>query len=564
MKRFILSLVALAALVGAWSCAATQSSEIDDVGASSSSSGNGNSGAGAGNIGGGLVFGGHGPGGNGNASICKVPPDSDDAVVPNCDDVAPPDSFDPVQQWSWTAPPPKDPTAMMTGSYTTPLVGNFTDDDNNGEIDLCDVPDIIVGAIETFAFDLNSPIMLTSQVTMHLLSGDDGHEHFSFQAAVDGFVYPAFGDIDNDGLPELVTADAAGRIIAFEHDGSVKWLGDVGGYRSHFSAAQCTTTAIYDLDGDGTPEIILGYEVFNAQGKRLWGVPGNAAEHEGSYWCVTPTAADLDGDGKLEVLFGHQTYHHDGKLYWQIAGQPPSHPHVADLDADGLPEVFLTNMNGYMLVQHDGQISYGPVRPSGEPASPNCWGKPAVVHDFNGDGKADVAASTCTTYAVFQMMPGGMQAQWNANVQDQSGLATATAFDFLGDAVAEAIYADETQIFVFDGVTGQQAMTAPRSSGTLIEFPVVADVDNDGSAEIVYVSNYQSPDSGPTLVVLRDGQDRWIPSRRIWNQYSYHVTNVREDGTIPAKMKNSWQHLNTFRTNAQIGADGECVPDPPN
>jgi len=474
-----------------------------------------------------------------------------------------PDSFDPVKQWSWTAPPPKDPNAMMVGSYTTPLVGNFTDDDNNGEIDLCDVPDVVVAAIETFSFDFNSPIMLTSQATLHLLSGDDGHEHFAFQAPVDGFVYPSFGDIDNDGLPELVAANANGNIIAFEHDGAVKWVGDPGGYRSHFSAAQCTTTAIYDLDGNGTPEIILGYEVFDAQGKRLWGVPNNAAEHEGSYWCVTPTAADLDDDGKLEVLFGHQTYHHDGTLYWQINGQPPSHPHVADLDADGLPEVFLTNMNGYMMVQHDGQVSFGPVRPSGEPASANCWGKPSVVHDFNGDGKADVAASTCTTYSVFQMSPGGMQDQWSAAVEDMSGLATATAFDFLGDAVAEAIYADETFIFVFDGVTGKQAMNAPRSSGTLIEFPVVADVDNDGSAEIMFVSNYQAPDSGPTLMVLRDAQNRWIPSRRIWNQYSYHVTNVREDSTIPAKMKKSWKHLNTFRTNAQIGEEGDCVPDPP-
>jgi Tfp pilus tip-associated adhesin PilY1 len=77
-----------------------------------------------------------------------------------------------------------------------------------------------------------------------------------------------------------------------------------------------------------------------------------------------------------------------------------------------------------------------------------------------------------------------------ANVQDFSGLATATAFDFLGDGVAEAIYADETQIYVFDGKTGQINLTSPRQSGTLIEYPVVADIDNDGSAEIVYVSNY--------------------------------------------------------------------------
>jgi hypothetical protein len=80
------------------------------------------------------------------------------------------------------------------------------------------------------------------------------------------------------------------------------------------------------------------------------------------------------------------------------------------------------------------------MRPTDPNPAPNCWGKPAVVHDFDGD----------------------------------------TAFDFLGDGVAEAIYADETQIYVFDGKTGQINLTSPRQSGTLIEYPVVADVDNDG------------------------------------------------------------------------------------
>jgi hypothetical protein len=130
--------------------------------------------------------------------------------------------------------------------------------------------------------------------------------------------------------------------------------------------------------------------------------------------------------------------------------------------------------------------------------------------------------------------------------------------------VAEAIYADETSIYVFDGQTGNVALTAARASGTLIEYPVVADVDNDGSAEIVFVSNYyQGQQPGPTLTVLRDADERWIPARRIWNQYSYHVTNVREDGTIPVQMKKSWQLLNTFRTNSQISAEGDCSPEPP-
>jgi hypothetical protein len=96
-----------------------------------------------------------------------------------------------------------------------------------------------------------------------------------------------------------------------------------------------------------------------------------------------------------------------------------------------------------------------------------------------------------------------------------------------------------------------------RQSYTQIEYPVVADIDNDGSAEIVVVSN-----GGEAPVrVFHDSQDRWVPARRIWNQHAYHVTNVREDGTLPAVQPPSWQQLNTFRTQAQIATTGgTCKP----
>jgi hypothetical protein len=55
-----------------------------------------------------------------------------------------------------------------------------------------------------------------------------------------------------------------------------------------------------------------------------------------------------------------------------------------------------------------------------------------------------------------------------------------------------------------------------------------------------------------------------MPSRRIWNQHAYHVTNVLEDGRIPRNMPASWKSLNTFRTNSQRGQGGDCKPPVPN
>ncbi len=92
---------------------------------------------------------------------------------------------------------------------------------------------------------------------------------------------------------------------------------------------------------------------------------------------------------------------------------------------------------------------------------------------------------------------------------------------------------------------------------------LLAVIDNDGSAEIVVVSNQYGNGMSPPVQVIRDKDDRWIQARRIWNQHTYHVTNVREDGTIPQFEPPSWKSLNTFRTNAQIEGGGLCEPPIP-
>ena len=210
------------------------------------------------------------------------------------------------------------------------------------------------------------------------------------------------------------------------------------------------------------------------------------------------------------------------------------------------------------MVEHDGAVVFQNLTPTGDGGFGLTWFRPATVHDFDGDQIAEYAVSSANHYSVYE---GDASIVWSANVSDQSGIAAGTAFDFLGDGIAEAMYADETTMFIFDGA-GAPLLTTPRTSGTLSEYPVVADIDNDGSAEIVVVSNQYLGMPSPTVQVIRDVDDRWIQARRIWNQHTYHVTNVREDGTIPQYEPPHHTLLNTFRTNAQIEEGGLCKPPP--
>jgi hypothetical protein len=459
--------------------------------------------------------------------VCHVTDDMN--AVGDCKITAPPDSFEPAVQWSFAG------MGAENQAIASPLVANTNDDNGDGSIDLCDIPEVIVPIYGAGPQQSDGHIWL--------LDGETGDVVLQLPEMIDGYANPAIGDIDGDGMIELVTIRSEldnvinGHAIALEMDGTVMWENtDV------FDAWQ-VAVALADLDADGDVEIMAGELVLDHTGSTLWQGPDNGA-------IDIPVAADLDGDGDLEVLLGPNAYHHDGSEYYTSPGGI-SHPQVANLDDDPEPEVLLAGFNGLTLLEHDGTVVYSNEIPNGD----SSWWRPAAIHDIDGDDDPEILVSSNQHYNVYEP---DLSSVWTANVQDNSGYAAGTAFDFLGAGYAEAMYADETSLYIY-GEDAEVLLTSPRSSWTLAENPVVAYVDNDGSAEIVVVSNGGAQ---PPVQVIRDVEDRWIQARRIWNQHAYHVTNVREDGTIPQHQVPSWQTLNTFRTNAQIEGGEICKPEP--
>ncbi len=85
------------------------------------------------------------------------------------------------------------------------------------------------------------------------------------------------------------------------------------------------------------------------------------------------------------------------------------------------------------------------------------------------------------------------------------------AFDFLGAGAAQAVYNDQVELFVYDGGSGGVLFSVANSTETTLGYPIVADVDNDGSAEIL-VSSSSMGNAG--VYAIRDKEDRWIQARR--------------------------------------------------
>ncbi len=463
----------------------------------------------------------------------------DGNAPPPCTDSALPDSFEPEVQWSWSG------TTELDEVVAAPLVANLTDDNGDGVIDLCDTPDIVVVAFEPFL----DQSMIPEQGRLVVLDGATGEEHFVIDHNIYWVSHPALGDIDDDGLPEIIVA--AGdtfeqqRLTAFNHDGSLLWEGEP------LPELHSRTVGLADIDNDGDVEIVVGTYVFDHEGAVLW-----QADHEGASG-VTHAIADLDGDDDMEIMIDHAAYHHDGSDYYETTPTSPgtfAHPLVANMDDDDDPEVVLIG-DGITILEWDGEVavdwSIGELGRS----------VPGAIHDVDSDGRPELLTGSGSSYTTFE---DDLSVKWTVAVADTSGGGAGAAFDFLGDGQAEAMYADEASLFVFDD-SGTALSDTPRTSWTQWEYPVVADIDNDGSAEIVVVSNRgptYAKDHPPAVQVIRDADDRWIQARRIWNQNSYHVTNVREDGTIPQVEPKHWLGLNTYRTQAQISSGGQvCRPE---
>ncbi len=374
---------------------------------------------------------------------------------------------------------------------------------------------------------------------LRALHGADGTEYFNvldpaLRAAPGSDL--AVGDIDNDGLPEILAIKQTGEVMCFDNDGTWKWTSKViVGIRK--------AVAIADIDNDGVPEVIAGRTVLNNDGSMRWvGTAGSGYDS---------VVADLDLDGVPEIVSSNAAYRNDGTIYWS-AVMGTRHA-VANFNKDPFPEVVGVGSQGVYMVAHDGTPIWGPI------ALPSAAGGigPPLVADFDGDGLLDIGVAGYDLYTVFNQ---DGTYKWKAQIHDlSSGGAGATAFDFDGDGASEIVYSDEQFLRIFSGVDGSVLFQTEGPSATLLEQPIVLDVDNDGFAEIVTALNNSDRPNLNTGIEVYGTIQRWPPSRTIWNQYTYHVTNINDNATIPIAEKNNWGVFNDFRAQTYQGIDP--VPD---
>ncbi|WP_137940237.1 FG-GAP-like repeat-containing protein [Chitinivorax sp. B] len=437
--------------------------------------------------------------------------------------------FKPVLKWHW-----KD-----GGVISTPIVGPLTDTNGDGRYDGRDVPTVIT--IHALGID-GAPGYITA------LSGKDGSllwQQKDSQLAVEATSHPAIADLDGDGVPEIVAYLNRGGIAVLNHDGSKRCTSDLP---RKSDPKNYSGLNVADIDGDGKVEILARGVVLNGDCSLRLQLDASDTWH-----VLRTIAADLDGDGRPELISGAGTVvHADGTPYWTFTDFP-GHVAVVDVDHDGKPEVIVVSGQSttwrMVLFSHDGKRLWGPV------AIPGAYnvGAPTIA-DMDGDGTPDIGVAASTLYTVFNA-DGSIK--WSTPINDGSAVTGSTVFDFDNDGRAEIVYFDEQTLHVFDGRNGQPVFEIPNTSATASEYPVVADVDGDGHADLLVPAN-----SGTYgLRVFQDEKNSWVNTRKVWNQYDYHITNINEDGSVPRTEQNSWTTHNTYRLNRRLDYSPTAKPD---
>lgn len=473
--------------------------------------------------------------------------------LPECEHRPTPGSFAPELKYHWNKG-----NIMMA-----PIVIQLDDDNCDSVVDERDIPEIVFSTFDGGDYNHNGTLWAVSALGGELV------DKWSFKPTTDA-VHPgrslAAGNIDGEPGNEVVVCTDNGKVRAVKADGTPLWISEGGG---------CSMPNIGDLDGDGQPEVVVIGRILDGKTGALKATltPANSG---------IPVLSDMDNDGMLDIVTPGGIWGGDG-VQKAASGVAGSYVAIGDFDKDGVPEAASIDSSNHLLSVWHYDVSAGQITilrtgidingtftndcPSGS-AGATRGGGPPTIADFNGDGTPDVAVAGGIGYAVIDgtkildpSVPSNQTNLWLSKTHDCSSASTGSSvFDFEGDGKAEVVYSDEWFLRVYDGTTGAELFRTCNTTGTLQEYPLVADIDNDSHADLIVVANDYSGILCPTdsskqrgLRVFGDNAGRWVRTRRIWNQHAYHVTNVEEDGTIPTHEAPNWMQprLNNFRQNVQ-------------
>ncbi|MDR0572564.1 MAG: FG-GAP-like repeat-containing protein [Tannerella sp.] len=470
----------------------------------------------------------------------------------------------PVGVWSF-----KELYKSVEGVFemSVPLVGDI---DNDGNIEIVCAGTSI--AIDNFSADT---------IKIFDAAGKRLKNKFPVERFHAGYGTIAMADVDKDGFAEFfvattenATAGNRGYIYCYRHDGTFKWKSSAV-YTTNVASYSYPYLTITDFNEDGIPEIMGNDRIFNALNGNLlldcrliqnswdYGTGGGHTSYYGTAQSskgAFSSVADMDNDGKPELIAGRNIYkiqinsltttslNSCTKLRSVNSTRSDlgdGYTTIADLNLDGYPDVVVVRYSSEKVYMYAWDGRTGALLNSNviSVSSGTDGGSIPVLGDLDGDGVPEIAFSTQYKLNAFKYNKSSgtiSEMSWSPlTTSDVSGSTALTLFDFNQDKKMELVYRDTKTLRIIDGTTGATKSSVACASWTMNEYPVVADVDGDGYANIVVLGKPVEDSHGNGFLYVFDsdlavaGAAPWAPARKVWNQWGYNAVNINEDLTIP-------------------------------
>jgi hypothetical protein len=268
---------------------------------------------------------------------------------------------------------------------------------------------------------------------------------------------PSIGDVDGDGVLEVIHGEFDGYVICFNAEtGAKKWEIKVAN-----NGWVQTDPALYDFDKNGILDFVVGtWEFSNGQNKmacyrgdnqvQMWQslLPEDVMYHGAAF-------GDMDKDGKAELTFG-------------------------DYEA-----------NIFCLDAESGNVNWR----DSLPTPGNYIGAPTTLADLNKDGFLDVVI--CDAYHIHARKHSG-DTLWNYTIPNYGtafrGVAVA---DINNDNVLDVTFGtSKGMVISLDGQTGaliksiDLAAHIGKTDFAIDHAPIIADFDKDGVKDVFIVGGH--------------------------------------------------------------------------
>lgn len=357
---------------------------------------------------------------------------------------------------------------------------------------------------------------------------------------------PAVGDLDNDGVKEIVVGGNDGHVYAVNPEDCSAvpgWPQQVNDYFVPPVVLQKSSTqdiesspVVADIDGDGRPEVIVtvGWmPQYHQNGGAI------AFEHNGAVKAGWPKAT-LDKHG-------------NGVPPWKPDGYSDgvfSTPAIGDIDGDGEPEIVYGGFDKRIYAWNaDGTPVDGWWNEAeGQPARvmpDTIWSSPALV-DLDGDHVLDVVIGTDShpEYAGGSVwaFKGNNTELWHVYTT-QTMQSSPAVGDINADGYPEIVIGTGTnypqgykgitdghKVYAFDRFGNNLDGWPTHTAGNMYASPALADLDGDGTLEIMIGCGTEAH------------YDPSNPPADFCNQlYAWHHNGVPVSGyPTPIKRANPW------------------------